>query len=152
MIYIFTGTNYMWDFIWSGWTEFNCTLIQLNVFCCKLELSKKADGWRHQKFFCFNFDEDLSLHCHIKWVTSSLFLHLCNIRKIITILTQEDAENLIHAFVTFRLDYFNGLLSCCPECCSLSINQNWKQRSHITSCSFVTLLPEFRLTCCFKSL
>ena len=34
-----------------------------------------------------------------------LNVHLCNIFKIRHILSQQDAEKLVHAFVTSRLDY-----------------------------------------------
>ncbi|MEJ4599689.1 hypothetical protein SJ928_14005 [Enterococcus faecium] len=61
------------------------------------------------------FDEDLSLNSHVKQVTKSAFFHLRNIRKIRNILTQEDAEKLVHAFVTSRLDYCNALFSCCTN-------------------------------------
>ena len=40
-----------------------------------------------------------------------IFFHLRNISKIWNVLTQKDAEKLVHAFVTSRLDYCNSLLS-----------------------------------------
>ena len=40
-----------------------------------------------------------------------LFFHLRNIAKIRNFLSKNDAEQLIHAFVTSRLDYCNALLS-----------------------------------------
>ncbi|CDR10475.1 unnamed protein product, partial [Oncorhynchus mykiss] len=43
------------------------------------------------------------------------FFHLCNIAKIRNFLSKNDAEKLIHAFVTSRLDYCNALLSGYPD-------------------------------------
>uniref|UniRef100_A0A8C4DRA9 Reverse transcriptase domain-containing protein n=1 Tax=Dicentrarchus labrax TaxID=13489 RepID=A0A8C4DRA9_DICLA len=61
------------------------------------------------------FDQDLSFNSHIKQTSRTAFFHLRNIRKIRHILSQTDAEKLIHAFVTSRLDYCNSLLSGCPN-------------------------------------
>lgn len=61
------------------------------------------------------FDQNLSFNSHIKLVCRSAFFHLRNITKIRKLLTQHDAEKLVHAFVTSRLDYCNSLLSGCPK-------------------------------------
>ncbi|XP_075330633.1 uncharacterized protein LOC142388967, partial [Odontesthes bonariensis] len=60
------------------------------------------------------FDQNLSFDSHIKQVSRTAFFHLRNIVKIRNILSQSDAEKLIHAFVTSRLDYCNSLLLGCP--------------------------------------
>ncbi|XP_072246412.1 uncharacterized protein [Leuresthes tenuis] len=60
------------------------------------------------------FDQNLSFDAHIKLVSRTAFFHLRNIAKIRNILSQGDAEKLVHAFVTSRLDYFNSLLLGCP--------------------------------------
>ena len=72
------------------------------------------------------FDQDLSFTSHIKQISKSAFFHLRNIAKIRHILTQRDAERLVHAFVTSRLDYCNSLLSGCPNTSlkSLQLIQN----------------------------
>lgn len=36
-----------------------------------------------------------------------LDFHLCNIGKIMKILSQSNAEQLVHAFVPPRMDYYN---------------------------------------------
>ncbi|XP_075334697.1 uncharacterized protein LOC142396039 [Odontesthes bonariensis] len=60
------------------------------------------------------FDQNLSFDSHIKQVSRTAFFHLRNIVKIRNILSQSDAEKLVHAFVTSRLDYCNSLLLGCP--------------------------------------
>ena len=57
------------------------------------------------------FDPDLSFDSHLKQISRTAFFHLRNISKIRHVLSQKDAETLVHAFVTSRLDYCNSLLS-----------------------------------------
>ena len=52
---------------------------------------------------------------YIKQVSSTAFFHRWNIMKIRKILSQKDAEKLVHAFVTSRLDYCDSLSSGCPS-------------------------------------
>ena len=61
------------------------------------------------------FDQNLSFYVHIKQVSSIAFFHLRNIAKIRNILSQSDAEKLVHAFVTSKLYYCNSLLLGCPK-------------------------------------
>ncbi|CAJ1053038.1 RNA-directed DNA polymerase from mobile element jockey [Xyrichtys novacula] len=61
------------------------------------------------------FDQDLSFSSHIQQISRTAFFHLRNISKIRRILSQSDAEKLVHAFVTSRLDYCNSLLSGCSS-------------------------------------
>ena len=61
------------------------------------------------------FDQDMSFISHIKQTSRSAYFHLRNIAKIRHILSQNDAEKLVHAFVTSRLDYCNSLLSGCSN-------------------------------------
>ena len=88
------------------------------------------------------FDQDLSFSAQVKSICRSAYFHLRNIAKIRHILRQKDAENIIHAFVTSRLDYCNSLLSGCSarSLKSLQLVQNsaariltrTKKREHIT--------------------
>ncbi|CAJ1086723.1 RNA-directed DNA polymerase from mobile element jockey [Xyrichtys novacula] len=61
------------------------------------------------------FDQELSFSSHIQQIFRTAFFHLRNISKIRRILSQSDAEKLVHAFVTSRLDYCNSLLSGCSS-------------------------------------
>ena len=59
------------------------------------------------------FDQNLSFDAHIKQVSRTASFHLLNIVKIRNILSQGDAEKLVHAFVTSRSDQCNSLLLGC---------------------------------------
>ncbi len=59
-------------------------------------------------------DSNLSFENHISHVTKTVFFHLRNITKLRNMLTVSDAEKLVHAFMTSRLDYCNALLGGCP--------------------------------------
>ncbi len=58
-------------------------------------------------------DSNLSFENHISNVTKTAFFHLRNIAKLRNI-SVSDAEKLVHAFMTSRLDYCNALLGGCP--------------------------------------
>ncbi len=59
-------------------------------------------------------DSNLSFENHISHVPKTAFFHLRNIAKLRNMLTVSDAENVVHAFMTSRLDYCNALLGGCP--------------------------------------
>ncbi len=58
-------------------------------------------------------DSNLSFENHISHVTKAAFFHP-NIAKLRNMLSVSDAEKLVHAFMTSRLDYCNALLCGCP--------------------------------------
>ena len=65
------------------------------------------------------------------------FFHLRNIAKIRHILSQNNAEKIVHAFVTSRLDYCNSLSGCPNKTLkTLQLVQNaaakTRKRDHIT--------------------
>ena len=56
------------------------------------------------------FDSTLTLHNHINNICQSGSLSLHQIGKIRKFITQEYAERIVHAFVSSKLDYCNGIL------------------------------------------
>ncbi len=66
------------------------------------------------KNLAFILDSNLSFKNHISHVTFLAFFHLRNIAKLRNMLTVSDAEKLVQAFMTSRLDYCNALLGGCP--------------------------------------
>ncbi len=55
-------------------------------------------------------ETDLSFSIHVKAVTKSAYDHLKNIARIRCFVSSQDLEKLVHAFITSRVDYCNGLL------------------------------------------
>ena len=108
------------------------------------------------------FDQELSFKSHVKQVCKTAYFHLRNIAKIRHLLSTSDAEKLIHAFVSSRLDYCNSLLAGCPQTTvkPLQLVQNvaarlltrTNRREHITPVlkSLHWLPVEFRIK--FKTL
>ncbi len=64
-------------------------------------------------------DSNLYFENHISHVTKSAFFHLRNIAKLRNMLSVSDAEKLVHAFMTSRLDYCNALLGGYPASCDI---------------------------------
>ncbi len=59
-------------------------------------------------------DSSISFENHISHIAKTAFFHLRNIAKLRNMLTVSDAERLVNAFMTSRLDYCNALLGGCP--------------------------------------
>ena len=60
-------------------------------------------------------DPHLTFDSHIKHLCKTSFFHLRNIARLRPTLTLPDAEKLVHAFVSSRLDYCNALLIGIPS-------------------------------------
>ncbi len=60
-------------------------------------------------------ETDLSFSSHVKAVSKSAYYHLKNIAKIRCFVSSQDLEKLVHAFITSRVDYCNGLLTGLPK-------------------------------------
>ena len=56
------------------------------------------------------FDSQLSMSTHISSLCSSAFFHLHNISRIRKLLSPVETNSLVHAFVTYRVDYCDFLL------------------------------------------
>ena len=61
------------------------------------------------------FDNKLCMSTHITKACNAAFYHLHNIRRIKRYLSRDSLLTLIHAFITSRLDYCNGLLYGLPK-------------------------------------
>ncbi|XP_067237023.1 uncharacterized protein, partial [Chanodichthys erythropterus] len=59
------------------------------------------------------FDTNLSFESHVSSICKTAFFHLKNISKLRHMLSMTNAEQLVHAFMTSRLDYCNALLGGC---------------------------------------
>ena len=56
------------------------------------------------------FDSELTMNTHVNKLCSATYFHLYNLRRIRKYLSQETYEQLVHAFITSRIDYCNSLL------------------------------------------
>ncbi len=57
--------------------------------------------------------DNLSFDSHVSSIFKTAFFHLKSISKLRPMLSMSNAEMLIHAFMTSRLDYCNALLGGC---------------------------------------
>ena len=62
------------------------------------------------------FYSRLSMASHITKLCASSFYYIYNIRQIRKYLSRKSTEILVHAFITSRLDYCNGLSYELPDC------------------------------------
>ncbi len=60
-------------------------------------------------------ETDLSFSSHVKAVTKSAYYHLKHIARFRGFVSSQDLEKLVHAFITSRVDYCNGLLTGLPK-------------------------------------
>ena len=60
-------------------------------------------------------DSDLNFKKHIKSITKSAYYHLKNISRIKGLMSQQDLEKLVHAFIFSRLDYCNSVFAGLPK-------------------------------------
>ena len=61
------------------------------------------------------FDFHVNLEKHIMNTCKTAFYHLRNIAKIRNCLSQDNAETLVHAFISSKLDFCNALLYGLPQ-------------------------------------
>ncbi len=72
----------------------------------QLKIKSKILGWFWRQTLVFS---------HVKAVTKSAYHHLKNIARIRCFVSSQDFEKLVHAFITSRVDYCNGLLTGLPK-------------------------------------
>ncbi len=56
-------------------------------------------------------ETDLSFSSHVITLTESPYYHLKHIERIRSLVSRQDLEKLVHACITSRVDYCNGLLT-----------------------------------------
>lgn len=56
-------------------------------------------------------DSELNFDSHINSITKSAYYHLKNIARIRDFMPKQDLEKVIHAFISSKLDYCNGLFT-----------------------------------------
>ena len=61
------------------------------------------------------FDSNLRMTDHINKASNAAFYHLHNLRRIKKYLSGDSLITLVHAFITSRLNYCNGLLFGSPK-------------------------------------
>ncbi len=89
-----------------GWLAFLSGFATRWMYCYFLYSQKSGGG--------VILDSNLYFENHISNVTKAAFFHLRNIALLLNMLSVSDAEKLVHAFMTSRLDYCNVLLGGCP--------------------------------------
>ena len=60
-------------------------------------------------------DSDLNFNSHINIIKKSAYYHLKNISRVRGLMSQQDLEKLVHAFIFSRLDYCNGVFTGLPK-------------------------------------
>lgn len=68
------------------------------------------------------FDPQLSFESDVSHIDKTSYYHLGSITRLRQLLSQQDAELLIHAFITTRLNYYNLFLASLPECTLLGLD------------------------------
>ena len=85
------------------------------------------------------FDTNLSMTDHINKACNAAFYHLLYLRRIKKYLSRDSLITLVHAFITSRLDYCNGLLFGLPKALIYSVYKMQQQDLFLASESFLTL-------------
>ena len=101
------------------------------------------------KSFRLWFDSNLNMTDHISKACNAAYYHLHNLRRINKYLSRDSLINLVHAFLTSRLDYCNGLLFGLPKTQIAKLqrvqNATWHRKvfSHYTGALRVALAAGF---------
>ena len=84
------------------------------------------------------FDPELTMNTHVNKLCSAAYFHLFNLRPIRRYLSQATCEQLVHAFITSRIDYCNSLLYGLP-----AKQLDKIQRVQNTAARIIFRLPKF---------
>jgi len=89
------------------------------------------------------FDSNMTMLEHIKKICAIAYFHLRNIASIRKCLTDEATVQLVHAFVTSRLDSCNALLYGLPDCAIQRLQrvQNMAARMVTRKSKFDSITP-----------
>ena len=92
------------------------------------------------------FDETMTMESHITTVCKSAIYHLRNIARIRRYPTPGATEQIVHAFVTSRLDVGNAFLYLLPfkQIQRLQTVQNWAARLVVGATKFCRATPLLR--------
>ncbi len=86
-------------------------VLQVNAYLQSRGLTTK----NQVKNLGVSLESDLSFSSHVKAITKSANYHLKNIARVRCFVSSQDLEKLVHAFITSRVDYCNGLLTGLPK-------------------------------------
>ena len=81
------------------------------------------------------FDSHLDMSTHISKTCGSAFYYLYSIRHIRKFLSREHTEQLVHAFITSRLDYCNSLLYGVPDCQIVKLQRVMNASARLIYCA-----------------
>ena len=84
------------------------------------------------------FDPELTMNTHVNKLCSAAYFQLFNLRRIRRYLSQATCEQLVHAFITSRIDYCNSLLYGLP-----AKQLDKIQRVQNTAARIIFRLPKF---------
>jgi hypothetical protein len=109
-----------------------CTIKRLQVGNCEVNASANARN------LGVVFDNTMSMKDQVNAVVKSCNFQLCAIGQIRKYLSSDAAQNLIHAFITSRLDNGNSLLAGLPDTLL-----NRLQKVQNTAARILTKTPKF---------
>ena len=94
------------------------------------------------------FHLELNMNTHVNNLCSAAYFHLYNLKRVRKYRTQQTSEQLVHAFVTSRIDYCNSLLYGLPvkQLDKIQLKQNTGRASFLDFLSFV-ISPQYFLAC-----
>ena len=111
------------DWMCQNFLQLNEDKTEIIVFGAKEERLKVSTQLQKAKLETSNkarnlgvvMDSDLNLSSHIKTVVKSAYYHLKNISRIKGLMSLQDLEKHVHAFIFSRVDYCNAVLTGLPK-------------------------------------